>query len=113
MALWERVLGRFFLWVWVSIAALLASGFAMVMAGFGGFAKLPHYINTMMAVGIVMVAIFAHVYFAPWQRFRRAVVAADWSAAERSVTQIRLLVMINLLLGLVTAVVGASGRYYG
>jgi uncharacterized membrane protein len=113
MALWERVLRRFFAWVWVSIVALLVSGFAMVMIGFGGFASLAHYINVMMAVGIVMMMLFAHVYYSPWKRFRRAVAAADWALAERNVGQIRLLVTVNLLLGLITVVVGASGRYLG
>jgi uncharacterized membrane protein len=113
LALWERVLGRFFVWVWISIAALLVSGFAMIVLGFGGFAALRPYINVMMTVGIVMVLIFAHLYFAPWQRFRRAVAAADWTQAERNIRQIRLMVQVNLLLGLVTVVVGASGRYYG
>jgi uncharacterized membrane protein len=83
------------------------------MIGFGGFAALRHYINLMMAVGIVMMMLFAHIYFAPWKRFRRAVVATDWTAAERNIKQIRILVMVNLLLGLITVVVGASGRYFG
>ena len=113
LALWERVLGRFFTWVWLSIAALLVSGFAMVMIGFGGFASLGHYINVMMAVGIVMMMLFAHIYFAPWRRFRRAVMAANWAEAERNIRQIRILVTVNLVLGLVTVVVGASGRYFG
>jgi uncharacterized membrane protein len=113
LALWARVLERFFIWVWVSIAVLLASGFAMVMIGFGGFAALAHYINVMMAVGIIMVMLFAHVYFAPWRRMRRAVAAADWVEAERNIKKIRVLVTVNLLLGLITVVVGASGRYFG
>jgi uncharacterized membrane protein len=113
LALWERVLGRFFTWVWLSIAVLLVSGFAMVLVGFGGFASLAHYINMMMAVGIVMMLLFAHVYFSPWKRFRRAVAAADWTEADRNIRQIRVLVMVNLLLGLLTVVVGASGRYFG
>jgi uncharacterized membrane protein len=113
LALWERVLGRFFTWVWLSIVALLVSGFAMVMFGFGGFAALGHYINVMMAVGIVMMLMFAHVFFGPWKRFRRAVAAANWTEAERNIKQIRILVTVNLVLGLVTVVVGASGRYFG
>lgn len=113
LALWERVLRRFFAWVWLSIAALLVSGFAMVMIGFGGFASLAHYISVMMAVGIIMVMLFAHVYFAPWRRFRHAVAAANWTEAEGNIRQIRKLVTVNLLLGLVTVVVGASGRYFG
>jgi uncharacterized membrane protein len=113
LALWERVLGRFFLWVWLSIAALLISGFAMVMIGFGGFASLAHYINVMMAVGILMMLLFGHVFFGPWRRFRGAVATANWTEAERNIRQIRILVTVNLVLGLVTVVVGASGRYFG
>jgi uncharacterized membrane protein len=113
MALWGRVLGRFFAWVWVSIVALLASGFAMVMIGFGGFAALGHYINVMMAVGIIMMMMFAHVFFAPWKRFRRAVAVANWTEAERNIKQIRTLVLVNLVLGVITVVVGSSGRYFG
>jgi uncharacterized membrane protein len=113
LALWERVLGRFFAWVWLSIAVLFCSGFAMVMIGLGGFASLAHYINVMMAVGILMTLLFAHVYFAPWQRFRRAVAAANWTEAERHIKQIRIMVTVNLVLGLITVVVGASGRYFG
>src|ERR1700694_2083229 len=73
LALWHRVLSRFFAWVWLSVAVLLVSGFAMVFLGFGGFAAVGRYVHTMMAAGILMMLIFAHLYFAPWQRFRRAV----------------------------------------
>jgi uncharacterized membrane protein len=113
LALWQRVLSRFFAWVWLSVAVLLVSGFAMIILGFGGFAAVGRYVHIMMAVGILMMLIYAHLYFAPWQRFRRAVAAADWPAAAKNIDQIRLLVTVNLVLGLMTAVIGASGRYYG
>jgi uncharacterized membrane protein len=112
LPLWYRVLSRFFPWVWLSIAVLLASGFAMVFLGFGGFATVGAYIRTMMALGIVMMVIYTYLYFVPWQRFRRAVSTADWPAAHQHIGQIRLLVGLNLVLGLATAVIGASGRYY-
>jgi uncharacterized membrane protein len=57
--------------------------------------------------------LFAHVFFAPWKRFRRAVAAANWTEAERNIKQIRVLVLVNLVLGLITVVVGSSGRYLG
>jgi uncharacterized membrane protein len=113
LPLWHRVFSRFFLWVWLSIAVLLASGFAMVILGFGGFAKVGAYVRAMMALGIVMMLIYMYLYFVPWQRFRRAVSTADWAVAEKHTKQIRRLVGSNLLLGLVTVVIGASGRYYG
>ncbi|MBV8509520.1 MAG: CopD family protein [Xanthobacteraceae bacterium] len=113
LALWQRVFARFFPWVWGAVAVLLVSGFAMVIWGFGGFAKIGTYVHLMMGLGIVMMLIYAHLYFAPWRRFRRAVAAGEWPIAAKYIDQIRLLVTINLVLGLITVVVGAAGRYYG
>jgi uncharacterized membrane protein len=113
LALWQRVFARFFPWVWGAVAVLLISGFAMVIWGFGGFTKIGTYVHVMMGLGIIMMLIYAHLYFAPWQRFRRAVVAGEWPVAAKYIDQIRLLVTINLVLGLITVVVGAAGRYYG
>jgi hypothetical protein len=57
--------------------------------------------------------IFFHLYFAPWKRFRVALAAGDTAAAAGQLNQIRILVMVNLVLGLVTAAIGGSGRYWG
>jgi uncharacterized membrane protein len=113
LALWQRVFARFFPWVWGAVAVLLVSGFAMIIWGFGGFAKIGTYVHTMMGLGIIMMLIYAHLYFVPWQRFRRAVAAGEWPVAAKNIDQIRQLVTINLVLGLITVVVGAAGRYYG
>ncbi len=112
LPLWCRVFSRFFPWVWLSITVLLASGFAMVFLGFGGFATVGAYVRAMMVLGIVMVVIYTYLYFVPWERFRRAVSTVDWPAAAKHIGQIRLLVGLNLVLGLATVVIGASGRYY-
>jgi uncharacterized membrane protein len=113
LSLWQRVFARFFPWVWGAVAVLLVSGFTMVIWGFGGFAKIGTYVHLMMGLGIIMMLIYAHLYFAPWRRFRRAVAAGEWPVAAKYIDQIRLLVTINLVLGLITVVVGAAGRYYG
>jgi uncharacterized membrane protein len=113
LALWQRVFARFFPWVWGAVAVLLISGFAMVIWGFGGFTKIGTYVHVMMGLGIIMMLIYAHLYFVPWQRFRRAVAAGEWPVAAKNIDQIRQLVTINLVLGLITVVVGAAGRYYG
>ena len=113
LALWQRVFSRFFPWVWAAVVVLLVSGFAMVIWGFGGFSRIGTYVHIMMGVGILMMLIYGHLYFVPWQRFRRAVGAAEWPTAAMHIDQIRLLVTINLILGLITVVVGAAGRYYG
>ncbi len=113
LSLWHRVFTRFFPWVWLSIAIILVSGVAMVVLGFGGFATAPAYVHAMTALGIVMMAVYAYLYFMPWQRLRRAVAAADWTAAGTSLGQIRQVVRFNLVLGLITAAIGAGGRFYG
>jgi uncharacterized membrane protein len=112
LPVWQRVFARFFNWVWLCIVVLPASGVTMVSDEFGGFSTLSPYIRLMMVLGGVMIAIFLFLYFVPWRRFRAAVSATDWALAETHIRKIRLLVGINLLLGLLTIVVGASGRFY-
>jgi uncharacterized membrane protein len=111
LALWHRVLRRYFIWVWLSIVALLASGFSMVFFGFGGLVAVRVYVRAMMMIGMTMTALHLWLYFAPWRRFRRALQTADWSRAEIGLPRIRMLVGVNLLLGLINVVLGASGRY--
>jgi uncharacterized membrane protein len=60
-----------------------------------------------------MMLIFLHLYFAPWKRFRAAIAAGDTAAAAAQLNQIRILVTINLALGLITVAIGSSGRYWG
>jgi uncharacterized membrane protein len=84
----------------------------MVFAGFGGFRGVGLHVHVMQTTGIVMMMIFLHLFFAPWKRFRRAIAAGDLAAASKNLEQIRILVAANLILGLLTVVVGASGRYW-
>lgn len=113
LALWRRVFSRFFPTVWLSILALLASGFGMISLALGGFANIGLYIDLMMALGIIMMMIFGHLYFAPWKRFRRLLDAGDLPAAQKQLDQIRRLVGANLVLGLIVVVIGATGPYWG
>jgi uncharacterized membrane protein len=112
LPLWHRVFGRFFPWVWVCIVALLASGYAMVFLGFGGFRGVGLHVHVMQTTGVIMVMLFLHLFFAPWKRFRRAIAAGDLAAAGKHLAQIRVLVATNLVLGLFTVIVGGSGRYW-
>ena len=113
LGLWLRVLDRFFAWVFAAIVLLLLSGFAMVSALFGGFDKVGLYVHLMMVIGIVMMLIFLHLYFAPWRRFRTAMAAGDNAGAAMQLNQIRIIVIVNLILGLITVAIGSSGRYWG
>lgn len=108
LSLWRQTFARFFPWVWVSVALILASGIHMI-AGLGGSAA-PLHALAMMATGLAMMAIFAHVWFAPWPRLVRAVEASDWAAGGRALGQIRRLVGVNLVLGLLTLTLATAGR---
>ena len=113
LLLWARVLGRFFAWVIGAVVLLLVSGFAMVFDVFGGFSGVGLYIQLMMGIGIVMMLLFFHLYFAPWRRFQAAVGRQDWAEGGRQLGQIRSIVTLNLILGLIVVGIGASGRYWG
>jgi uncharacterized membrane protein len=112
LALWRSVLGRFFPWVWASIVGLLLSGYGMLLFGLGGFAGAGVHVHLMQATGLVMMALFLHLYFAPWRRLQAALDGGDGAAAAAQLGQIRRIVGINLVLGLITAAVGASGRFW-
>ena len=101
LTLWVGVFGRFFPWVWASIIVILVTGF-WIISLYGGFKGLGMHINVMMAVGIVMMFLFLHVFFAPYKRLKQAVAAEDWPTAAAKLAQIRTLIGINMLLGVLT-----------
>jgi uncharacterized membrane protein len=112
LQLWSRVLGRFFAWVFAAIVLLLASGFALISGVYGGLRAVGVYIQLMMGGGVIMMLLFLHLYFAPWRRFGGAVARQDWAEAGRQLGQIRTIVTINLVLGLLVVAIGGSGRYW-
>jgi len=112
LSLWQRVFARFFPVVWASILALVASGYGMVFLFLGGFHGVGVHVHVMQGTGIVMILLFLHLFFAPWRLFQSAITAGDLPAAGRNLETIRVLVASNLVIGLITVVVGASGRYW-
>ena len=108
LSLWAGVFAKFFPWVWLSIALILGSGLYMWMA-LGG-ASAPLYVIVMMGLGIVMMLIFAHVFFAAFKKLKRAVAEQAWPAGGAALGQIRMLIGINLSIGLITIGVAILGR---
>ena len=113
LTLWSHVLGRFFAWVFAAIVLLLVTGYAMVFGIYGGFGGVRLHVHLMQGIGIVMMLLFFHLYFAPWRRFRAAVARQDWAEGGRQLGQIRTIVTINLVLGVIVVAIGSSGRYWG
>ena len=110
--LWGRVFAKFFPWVWMAVVLLPLSGYVMIFTVWGGFAGLPMYVNLMHGIGWIMIAIFLHLWFAPYKRFRAALETNDFPAAGAQLNQIRILVTTNLYIGLANAVIGSTGKYW-
>ena len=111
LALWVRTFARFFPWVWAAVLLLPASGYWMLFQVFGGFKGAAWYIHAMQGIGIVMFLLFMHVFFAPYRRLRAAVARQDWADGARRLGQIRVLVGVNLMLGLITVTLAGIGRH--
>ena len=111
LTLWAGVLDRFFPWVWVSVALILLSGLHMLVL-LGG-ASAPLYALAMLALGVVMMLIFGHVFFSPYRKLKRAVAAQDWKAGGAALAQIRMLIGINLSIGLIVIALVYLGRMLG
>ena len=92
-----QTLQRFFRLVWATIVVLLLSGLAMLMGV--GMKNAPPGWHAMLGIGLVMFALFGHLYFGPFRRLKQAVSAADWPEGARRVKQIATLSAVNLVLG--------------
>ena len=109
LRLWAGVLGIFFHWVWAAVGLILASGLVLWLV----YDVNGPYVHVMFTVGLAMVLLFAHVYFAPYRRLTRAVGAADWQRGGQALGQIRKLVAVNLTLGLLVIVDATVGYGLG
>lgn len=112
LPLWRGVFASFLPKVGFAIILLLVTGFWLVFAAYGGFAALPMPVHLMMGTGVLMMLLFLHLVAAPWKRFRTTVDAGDFAAAANHLNRIRVTVGINMLLGLATIAIAATGRYW-
>ena len=92
-----QTLQRFFNLVWATIVVLLLTGLAMLLGV--GMKNAPAGWHAMLGIGLVMFALFGHLYFGPFRRLKHAVSAADWAEGGRRVGQIATLATVNLALG--------------
>lgn len=113
LGVWSRVFPRFFAWVWLSVIALPATGYAMVFWDFGSFAAAGLHVRLMHDISWVMIALYAYLFFKPFQKLKAAVAAQDWPAGAKHLGLMRRIVTINLVLGLAVIIMGVSGRFWG
>jgi uncharacterized membrane protein len=65
----------------------------------------------MIGIALVMTLLFAYVWFVAFRRLKSAVAGADWPAAGAAMATVRAIILTNLILGLITAAIGARGRF--
>lgn len=109
---WAAIFRRFFPWVWACIVALLASGFYLAIISFDSLSQAPVFVHVMMGLGIVMMAIFAYVFFVPYPQLKTAVQTGSEPLAVHAMVRIRMLIAVNLTLGIIVVLVGMLGSYF-
>ena len=112
LRLWAGVFSRFFPAVWIAVALLPLTGYAMIFSIWQSMAATPVYVHLMNGLGTLMLLIYMHVYFAPFAKLKRAVAAEQWPAGGEALAQIRKLVGLNLSLGFLVIVIASGGRYF-
>lgn len=110
LSLWSETFKRFFVWVWIAIILLIGSGHSMIVL-LGGMANVGMHVHIMLISAYVMIALFMHVYFSPYKRLLQATAESNWQKAGSNLNQIRRIVGINLVLGIVMIMVAAGGRF--
>ncbi len=113
LQLWVGVFGKFFPFVWIAVILLPLTGYMMISNLYDGMGNAPLYVHIMNGLGSLMIFVYLHVFFAPYQRLKRAVAAQDWPTGGKALAQIRMLVGINTTLGLLTALIASGGRFFG
>jgi uncharacterized membrane protein len=110
--LWGRVFAKFFPWVWMAVLLLPITGYVLIFSVWGGLHNMPMHAHLMHGIGWIMIAIYLHLWFGPYNRFRAALTAGDIPTAGANLNKIRILVTVNLVIGLINAVIGSTGRYW-
>ena len=111
LSLWAGVFKKFFPIVWLSVVLLPLTGYNLIFSNWGGFSTAPLYVHIMNGLGIVMILIYMHVFFAPYKKLAQAVAIQDWPTGGQKLNQIRLLIAVNLTIGLIVISLAALGRY--
>lgn len=111
LKLWVQVFPRFFVWVWSAVILLPVTGIGMIQLNFSGFQTAPRYVQVMIGLYVVMVALFLRISSLNLPQLRQAVDAEQWADGAAALGGIRRLVGINLLVGI--AVVGIAAARPG
>lgn len=108
LRLWLQVLPRFFVWVWAAVILLPVTGIGMINVNFSGFQTAPRYVQVMMGLYVVMVALFLRASTLNLAQLRKAVLAEQWAEGAAALAGMRRLMGINLMVGMAVVAIAAS-----
>jgi uncharacterized membrane protein len=108
LPLWAATFERFLRYTAMAVVVILASGLALFFEV--GFRLAPTGWHIMLTLGLVMTAIFGHVYLVLYPRLKGQCAAGNWPAAAAALDGIRRLVAANLVLAACTVAAAAYAR---
>jgi uncharacterized membrane protein len=100
-----QVWQRFYVWVLVAVVVLFGTGTHLYTSTFRaarlatGNGSVPLGWNVMLVLGVTMMLVFGHIFFAGFKKYKRAVAAAEWPAATKAAGLIHTMTLINFTLG--------------
>ena len=100
-----QVWRRFYTWVLVAIVVLFATGTHLYTATFRaarlatGNGSVPLGWHVMLVLGVTMMLVFGHIYFAGFKKYRRAIAAGQWPLAAKAGGLIHKMTLLNFALG--------------
>lgn len=100
-----RVWERFYSWVLVAVVVLFGTGTHLYTSTFraarlaNGNGSVPLGWNVMLVLGVIMMLVFGHIYFAGFKKYKRAIAAAEWPLAARAGALIHKMTLLNFALG--------------
>lgn len=112
LTLWSNVFARFFPWVWSSVLILPFTGYVMIYQTWGGPGNISMDLVLMQVIGWVMILIFLYLFFVPFHRMTHAIEEGTFELAGKQLNHIRLLIAVNLGLGICVVVIASGGRYF-
>ena len=100
-----QVWQRFYVWVLVAVVVLFGTGTHLYSSTFRaarlatGNGSVPLGWNVMLVLGVTMMLVFGHIFFAGFKKYRRAIAAAEWALAAKAGGLIHKMTLLNFTLG--------------
>ena len=100
-----QVWKRFYVWVLLAIVVIFATGTHMYTQTFRaarlatGEGSVPLGWNIMLVLGITMMLVFGHIYFAGFKKYKRALASGEWPGAAKAAGLIHTMTLINFAFG--------------